>query len=32
VKKLSFIEEGLWGFVVADADGYVLVFYELRNE
>ena len=27
VKKLSFIEEGLWGFAVTDADGYVLVFF-----
>ncbi len=32
VKKLSFIEEGLWGFAVTDADGYVLTFYRLRNE
>ena len=30
-KKLSFIEEGLWGFAIADADGYLLVFYQLRN-
>ena len=32
VKRLSFIEEGLWGFAVTDADGYVLVFYELRKK
>jgi catechol 2,3-dioxygenase-like lactoylglutathione lyase family enzyme len=31
-EKLSFMEEGLWGFAVTDADGYVLVFYQLRNE
>jgi len=32
VKRLSFVEQGLWGFAIADADGYVLVFYQLRNE
>ena len=32
VKKLSFIDEGLWGFEVADADGYVLAFFHLRSE
>ena len=32
VKKLSFIEKGLWGFVVTDADGYALVFFRLRSE
>ena len=32
VKKLSFIEEGLWGFAITDADGYVLVFYQLRDK
>src|SRR5687768_11864138 len=31
VKPLSFVEEGLWGFAITDADGYVLVFYTLRN-
>ena len=31
-KKLSFVEQGLWGFVITDADGYHLVFYQLRNE
>jgi catechol 2,3-dioxygenase-like lactoylglutathione lyase family enzyme len=30
--KLSFIEEGLWGFVITDADGYSLVFFQLRNK
>jgi catechol 2,3-dioxygenase-like lactoylglutathione lyase family enzyme len=32
VKTLSFVEKGLWGFAIRDADGYVLVFYQLRNE
>ena len=32
VKKLSFIEDGLWGFVVTDADWYVLRFFCLRNK
>jgi len=32
VKKLSFIDQGLWGFAVTDADGYVLTFFRLRNE
>ena len=32
VKKLSFIDEGLWGFAITDADGYVLAFFRLRNE
>jgi len=32
VKKLSFVQEGLWGFAITDADGYVLVFYQLRNK
>jgi len=31
VKELSFIEDGLWGFQVTDADGYLLVFFQLRN-
>lgn len=31
VKQLSFIDDGLWGFEVADADGYVLAFFCLRN-
>jgi catechol 2,3-dioxygenase-like lactoylglutathione lyase family enzyme len=31
VKKLSFIEKGLWGFAISDADGYVLTFFQLRN-
>ena len=26
VKELSFIDDGLWGFEVTDADGYVLAF------
>ena len=32
VKELSFIDEGLWGFEIADADGYVIAFFRLRNE
>jgi catechol 2,3-dioxygenase-like lactoylglutathione lyase family enzyme len=31
VKELSFIDDGLWGFEVTDADGYVLAFFQLRN-
>jgi hypothetical protein len=31
VKKLSFIDEGLWGFELTDADGYVLAFFQVRN-
>ena len=30
VKTLSFIDDGLWGFEIADADGYVLAFFHLR--
>jgi hypothetical protein len=26
VKELSFIDDGLWGFEVMDADGYVIAF------
>ena len=32
VRKLSFIDEGLWGFSMTDADGYLLVFYQLRDQ
>ena len=32
VKELSFIDEGLWGFEVTDADGYVLAFFCTRAE
>ena len=32
VKALSFIDEGLWGFEVTDADGYVLAFFHLRRD
>lgn len=32
VKPLSFIDDGLWGFEVRDADGYVLAFFHLRKE
>lgn len=32
VKALSFIDDGLWGFEVKDADGYVLAFFRLRTE
>lgn len=31
VKELSFIDDGLWGFEVADADGYVLAFFRTRG-
>ena len=31
-KKLSFIDEGLWGFEIADADGYVVAFFRLRDK
>ena len=31
VKKLSFIDDGLWGFEVTDADGYVIAFFTLRE-
>jgi hypothetical protein len=27
VKELSFIDDGLWGFEITDADGYVLAFF-----
>jgi len=29
VKELSFIDDGLWGFEVSDADGYVLAFFRV---
>jgi catechol 2,3-dioxygenase-like lactoylglutathione lyase family enzyme len=32
VKPLSYIDDGLWGFEITDADGYVLAFFKLRNE
>ena len=32
VTGLSFIDEGLWGFELADADGYVLAFARVRDE
>jgi hypothetical protein len=32
VKTLSLIDEGLWGFEVSDADGYVLAFFRLRRD
>jgi catechol 2,3-dioxygenase-like lactoylglutathione lyase family enzyme len=32
VKTLSFIDDGLWGFEINDADGYVLAFFRLRND
>ena len=32
VKELSFIDDGLWGFEVTDADGYVLAFFRTRYE
>ena len=30
VKELSFIDNGLWGFEVSDADGYVIAFFCTR--
>ena len=32
VTPLSFIDDGLWGFEIADADGYVLAFFQLRDQ
>ena len=32
VKELSFIDDGLWGFEISDADGYVIAFFTLRRE
>ena len=32
VKDLSFIDDGLWGFEITDADGYVLAFFQVRNK
>ena len=32
VKTLSYIDDGLWGFEVTDADGYVLAFFNFRRE
>ena len=31
-KALSFIDDGLWGFEITDADGYVLAFFRLRDK
>ena len=31
VKELSYIDDGLWGFEVTDADGYVLAFFRTRD-
>jgi catechol 2,3-dioxygenase-like lactoylglutathione lyase family enzyme len=32
VTELSFIDQGLWGFEVADGDGYVLAFFCTRHD
>jgi hypothetical protein len=32
VNELSFIDQGLWGFEVKDADGYVLAFAQGRDQ
>ena len=32
VQELSFIDDGLWGFEVTDADGYVIAFFRLHDE
>ena len=31
-KELSWIDDGLWGFEVSDADGYILAFFRTRND
>lgn len=31
VQELSFIDDGLWGFEITDADGYVIAFFKLRD-
>ena len=31
VQELSFIDAGLWGFEIADEDGYVIAFFRLRD-
>ncbi len=31
-KELSFIDDGLWGFEITDADGYVLAFFQRRSQ
>ncbi len=31
VTELSFIDDGLWGFEITDADGYVLAFARVRD-
>jgi predicted lactoylglutathione lyase len=31
VQTLSFIDDGLWGFEVSDADGHVIAFFHLRE-
>ena len=30
VNELSYIDDGLWGFELTDADGYVLAFARVR--
>lgn len=32
VQELSFIDDGLWGFEITDADGYVIAFFRLRDQ
>ena len=32
VKELSFIDDGLWGFEITDADRYVLAFFQHRSK
>jgi len=31
VKELSFIDDGLWGFEIRDADGYVIAFFRTER-
>ena len=32
VQELSFIDDGLWGFEITDADGYIIAFFQIRHE
>ena len=32
IQTLSFIDKGLWGFEITDADGYVLAFFQPRDK
>ena len=30
-RNQSFVDDGLWGFEIADADGYVIGFFRLHD-